>query len=281
MKTVKPVIVVGIVDKQPSVLRFAAREARLSGAGLQVVNAVGPAVEVAAVYPELGILQSLRDVGQHVLDDARKFVTDELDISDAEFILTDGVPTEVLMHAAADARMLVVGADDVPWYDRLLRAKVAGHLAMHARCPVVVVPEVEYPHAWGGGVVVTIDGTTSAQGPLRFAFEQADARHGVLHVLHAVPPGTLPSDVADLRANMSEVLAGWRDMFPDVVVMDEFAVGDPTDVVSRATNGAELVVVGRPHGRAMPFALLRPLAADVLRRANSPVAVVPADYRGM
>ena len=281
MNTVKPVVVVGIVDKQPSVLRFAAREARLAGARLQVVNAAGPAVEIAAVYPELGILKSLRDVGQHVLDDAREFVTDELDISDAEFILTDGIPTEVLMQAAAGARMMVLGADDVPWYDRLIRTKVAGHLAMHARCPVVVVPEVEYPHFMGGDVVVTIDGTSAADGPLRFAFEQADARYGVLHVLLAVPPATLPSDVADLRANMSEVLAGWREVFPDVVVMDAFAVGDPKDVVANATRGAELVVVGRPHGRAMPFALLRPLATDVLRRANCPVAVVPADYRGV
>lgn len=281
MKSVKPIVVVGVVDKQPSVLRFAAREARLAGARLQVVNAVGPAVEVAAVYPELGILKSLRDGGQHVLDDARKLVTDELDVAEAEFILADGIPTEVLMQAAAGARMLVVGADDVPWYNRLIRTRVAGHLAMHARCPVVVVPEVEYPHFMEGDVVVTVDGATSADGPLRFAFEQADARCGVLHVLHAVPPATLPSDVADLRANMSEVLAGWREAFPDVAVMDAFAVGDPKDVVARATRGAELVVVGRPHGREMPFALLRPLATDVLRKANCPVAVVPADYRGV
>ncbi|WP_332642233.1 universal stress protein [Aeromicrobium sp.] len=280
MKSVKPVVVVGIVDKQQSVLRFAARQARLVGAHLQIVNAAGPAVETAAVYPELGILKSLRDVGQHVLDDARKFLNDELDISDAEFTLADGIPTEVLKRVADGARMLVLGADDVPWYDRLIRTKVSGHVAMHARCPVVIVPEVAYPKSMEGDVVVTIDGDTSADGPLRFAFEQADARNGVLHVLHAVPPGTLPSDVADLRANMSEVLAGWRDAFPDVAVMDVFAVGDPKDVVARATSGAELVVVGRPHGRTMPFAISRPLASDVLRKANCPVAVVPADYRG-
>lgn len=281
MKSVKPVVVVGIVDKQPSVLRFAAREARLAGAHLQIVNATGPAVETAALYPELGILKSLRDVGQHVLDDVRKFLNDELDISDAEFILSDGIPTEVLKKAAVGARMLVLGADDVPWYDRLIRTRVSGHVAMHARCPVVIVPEVAYPKSMEGDVVVTIDGDTSADGPLRFAFEQADARNGVLHVLHAVPPGTLPSDVADLRANMSEVLAGWREAFPDVAVMDAFAVGDAKEVVARATNGAELVVVGRPHGRAMPFAISRPLALDVLRTANCPVAVVPADYRGV
>lgn len=281
MKFVKPVVVVGIVDKQQSVLRFAARQARLVGARLQIVNAAGPAVETAAYYPELGILKSLRDAGQHVLDDARNFLNDELDISDAEFTLSDGIPTEVLKRTADGARMLVLGADDVPWYDRLIRTKVSGHAAMHARCPVVIVPEVAYPKSMEGDVVVTIDGDTSADGPLRFAFQQADARDGVLHVLHAVPPGTLPSDVADLRANMSEVLAGWREAFPDVAVMDAFAVGDPKEVVARATNGAELVVVGRPHGRAMPFAISRPLALDVLRTANCPVAVVPADYRGV
>lgn len=281
MNTVKPAVVVGVVDKQPSVLRFAAQEARLAGAHLQIVNAAGPAVETAAVYPELGILKSLRDVGQHIVDDARKFLNDELGIADAEFTVSDGVATEVLSRASAGAQMLVLGADDVPWYDRLIRTKVAGHLAMHARCPVVIVPEVAYPNSMEGDVVVTIDGDTSADGPLRFAFEQADARQGVLHVLHAVPPATLPSDVADLRANMSEVLAGWCEVFPDVQVMDAFAVGDPKDVVARATSGAELVVVGRPRARVMPFAISRPLALDVLRAANCPVAVVPADYRGV
>jgi nucleotide-binding universal stress UspA family protein len=152
---------------------------------------------------------------------------------------------------------------------------------MHAPCPVVIVPEVAYPKSMEGEVVVTIDGDSSADGPLRFAFEQASARDGVLHVLHAVPPATMLSDIADLRANMSEVLAGWRDKFPDVAVMDAFAVGDPRDVVARATNGAELVVVGRPHGRVMPFAISRPLATAVVRRASCPVAVVPADYQGV
>jgi nucleotide-binding universal stress UspA family protein len=281
MKIVSPVVVVGIVDKQPSVLRFAAREARFAQARLKVIHAAGLAEATSDFYLGVDIAESLREAGQHVLDDARKFVNDELDMTDAEFILTDDGPLQAFEREAAGARMLVVGADDVPWYDRLIRTKVAGHLAMHARCPVVIVPEVAYPKSMEGDVVVTIDGDTSADGPLRFAFEQASARDGVLHVLHAVPPATQLSDVADLRANMSEVLAGWREAFPDVAVMDAFAVGDPKDVVARATSGAELVVVGRPHGRAMPFAISRPLAMDVLRTANCPVAVVPADYRGV
>ena len=41
------------------------------------------------------------------------------------------------------------------------------------------------------------------------AFEQADARGDVLHVLHAVPPATTRPDVEAIRANIGEVLAGY------------------------------------------------------------------------
>ncbi len=280
MTIVKPVVVVGIVDKQPSVLRFAARQAELSGAMLHVVHAASLSPIVADFGSGIDAVEATRVTGQSVLDDAWKFVQAELGNPPAEFILTSAGAIEALERACVGAHMLVVGADDVPWYARLLQSRVAGFLALHASCPVVVVPEVAYPGSMEGDVVVTLDGDSSANGPLRFGFEQASARDTVLHVLHTVPPATTASDVADLRANMSHVLAKWREVFPDVAVMDGVAVGHPKEIVARATSGAELVVLGRPHS-TMPFAISRPLATSVLRQANCAVAVVPGDYRGV
>ncbi len=280
METVRTVVV-GIADKQPSVLAFAAREARFAQASLHVVHAAGHSTQDGDFLAGVAVTESMLKAGQVILDDAKKFLEEEIGVDQpVEIELSSADPVESLAGAASDAAMLVLGADDVPWYDRMLRTRISGHLALSAPCPVVIVPEVQYAPAVEGEVVVTLDGDTSAEGPLRFAFEQASARDSVLHVLHAVPPATMAGDVADLRANLAEVLADWRAQYPEVEVLEVVIVGDPKEVVVRATNAAELVVVGRPHGRSMPLALSRPLAWHVVSRGNCPVAVVPSSYRG-
>jgi nucleotide-binding universal stress UspA family protein len=244
--TIKPVVV-GIGDKQPSALRFAVREARSSGSPLRVVHSVGMPAQAAEFYlgASVSMLDELRKDGQSVLDGARHHI-EELDPTLAvEYVLTELAPLEALEREASRARVLVVGADDVPWFDRLLRTKIAGYLARNAPCPVVVVPELEFPSGPGGEVVLTLDGDTSATGPLRMAFQEADARDCLLHVLHATPPGTLRADADASRANVAEV-----------------------------------VIVGRPHNHGMPLSLTRPLAMKILSTAQCPVAVVPADYQG-
>ncbi|RYY39485.1 MAG: universal stress protein, partial [Actinomycetales bacterium] len=58
-----------------------------------------------------------------------------------EYVLEPGEPLGVLEREALGASMVVVGSDHVPWFERLLRSRVAGTLALHSPCPVVVVPE--------------------------------------------------------------------------------------------------------------------------------------------
>ena len=277
MKDTAKTVVVGIADKQPSALRFAIREAVAMNATLRVVHAAGIPEEP---FAGVAVRREIESAARAVLDDAKQFVDDEAPGLDAEFVLAETIPVGALNRAAEGARLLVLGADDVSWYERLLRTRVAGHLALHAPCPVVVVPEVAYPNGSDGDVVVALDGGTSAAGPLRFGFEQADIRGGVLHVVHAVPPATLAADAVEIRANVAEVLAGWREEFPGVSVNDVVSIGDPRDVITRATATARLLIVGRPQNHTLPFALTRPLAMTVLRRANCPLAVVPSEYQG-
>ena len=272
-------VVVAIADKQPSALSFAVTEARSCGASLRVVYAYGVPPRASQAIPvEASIIEGLRRLGQSVLDDARQFV-DELGTGlDVEYVLSGHTPLDALSLEATKARCLVLGADDVPWYDRLLRTKVAGYLATHSSCPVIVVPELEFPTGPDGEVILTLDGVTPASGPLHFAFEEANARDSLLHVLHATPPGTLSSDAEASRANVSELIAEWRERYPDVAVLEANVVGDTVAVIDRATQSAELVVIGRPHSHVIPLALVRPVAVEVLRKAQCPVAVVPVSY---
>jgi nucleotide-binding universal stress UspA family protein len=270
-------VVAGIGDKQPTALRFAVREAHRKGSGLRVVHSAG--LPVRAVHGGAQLFDDLRDAGRQVLDDAQHFIDQEVTPVPVTYVLTADAPVAALESEASQASTLVIGADNISWPDRLLGGAIASHVALNAACPVVVVPERAYPTP-AGGVVIALDGDTAARGPLHFAFEQADARGDVLHVLHAVPPATTRPDVEAIRANIGEVLAGWADAFPDVRVLLSFPVDEADDVCTRATDRSELVVVGRPHRHALPFVLAQPLASEVLRHARGPVAVVPSDYRG-
>jgi len=282
MKVIGAHVVVGIGDKQPTALRFALLEARRTGASLRVVHSVGFPTETLEFVSGMGVVvETLQNAGQNVLDDAKDFIDQEVTTVSVDYVLTDLAPIAALEAEAQTARALVLGTDEISWPDRLLGGSISEYLGGHAACPVIVVPERAYPTHLSGGVCVAIDGDTSAAGPLRFAFEQADARDNSLHVLHATPPGTQSEDVEAIRANVAEVLAGWSDAYPDVRVLLNFPMDDPEEACVRATEHAELVVVGRPHGRTVPFSLARPLASRVIRQAHCPVAIVPSDYRGV
>ena len=274
-------VVVGIGDKQPTALRFALREAHRNGTGVRVVHSAGLPAQSVATQAGVEIFDAIRAAGKKVLDDAQHFVEQEVTPVPVTYVLTALAPIGALEAEAHAASTVVIGADDISWPDRLLGGAIASHVALHAVCPVVVVPERAYPTSLSGGVVIALDGDTPATGPLQFAFGQAHARGDVLHVLHAIPPGTTTSDAEMLRANIGEVLAGWSDTYPDVRVLLSFPIDEADDACLRATERSELVVVGRPHRHALPLALARPLAAEVLRHARCPVAVVPAEYRGI
>lgn len=280
MNAVNRPVVIGLADRQPWVLRCAVAEACATQSPLWIMHSTGLPPQMSDSYVEPLVLDDLQAAGQEILDDARRIVEEQAPGLDVEYVLTSVPPLQALESAADEARVMFLGADDVPWFDRLLRTAVAGQLARHAPCPVVVVPEQARSHQAEGDIVLTLDGDTPAEGPIHFAFEEASAHDRVLHVLHATPPGTPPSDLQEIRANIAEVFAVWRERYPDVTVLDAFTVGEPAAVVLRATERAALVVVGRPHGRLKSFAVSRPLASEVLRGSHSPVAVVPVSYPG-
>lgn len=274
----KPVVV-GIVDKQPSALAVAIRQATATESPLWVIHSVGVPTQAAEFYAGYEVIEDLRRTGQGVLDEARDYIVREAPGLKVEYLLSTEEPHHAIEHASADARLIVLGSDDVPWYERLLRTKVAGHLALHAPCPVIVVPEHVGTDTYWGDIVVTLGGDTTADGPMLFAMEQASAHHASLHVLHAIEPGTAPDESDRARSKITEILAGWRARFPDVKVFEVYGRELPEEAVLRATESAALVIVGRPH-HPTPLSLSRPFASDILKRAHCPVAVVADSYQG-
>lgn len=137
----EPKVVVG-VDGSPSsygALRWAVRYAGLVGAGT---------VDAVAVWELPGLYGwSAPAVDMDVDEDEarqrmRKELTDVLGAEAAGSVRTHvvhGNPADVLLRAAEDAEVLVVGSRGRGGFARALLGSVSQHVSQHARCPVVIV----------------------------------------------------------------------------------------------------------------------------------------------
>jgi nucleotide-binding universal stress UspA family protein len=135
-------IIVGIDGSQASreALRWAAQEARLRQASLQVVMAwhtpyvTGYPYVAGAFDPALFEREARKTLDELV---------DELDtvgIPEVERVLGMGDAAVLLLTASKDADLLVVGSRGLGGFAGLMLGSVGHHLAHHATCPLVIVP---------------------------------------------------------------------------------------------------------------------------------------------
>jgi nucleotide-binding universal stress UspA family protein len=121
-------------------LQWAAREAKLRGAHLSVIYAF--------TLPHLGGGQTLStEVITRVRRDAQDLIENEIDALgetaaglDVSCAAAEGAPAQVLLDAAAEAELLVVGSRGRGGFAALLLGSVSQQCTHHASCPVVVVP---------------------------------------------------------------------------------------------------------------------------------------------
>lgn len=273
-------LVVGVDGENFAAAHYALDEARSRGCGVRIVHAYRlPVPAVPGLLIDDQAIEQAQAAAQGVIDLFGLQVDAEGADVPVEYRLGYASPTELLLEEAKTARALILGTDDVGWFDHLLLGDVSSWLSSRTACPVVVVPaKWSAPDPRGGDVVVTLEGTSSAQGPLAYAFEQADRTGQSLHVLHVSPPGTREDDDNERRVNLAEILAGWSESFPDVEVFTTIISGKVDDSILRETCLASLVVVGRTNRHGFPFSLARPTAVAVIKQAQCPVAIVPSDH---
>jgi nucleotide-binding universal stress UspA family protein len=199
----------------------------------------------------------------------------------------DGDPVPVLLTESQHARILVLGSRRRDALDATLLGSVSGGVAARASCPTVVLRGPAGRADEGAAVVVGVDGGEEAQTLLQFAFDHA-SRHGtplraVLCWHHDMlatmmwrgePPAPIRAEVW-----LSEILAGWREKYPDVAVHSGVIREHPATGLVTESSAAQLLVVGS-HGRhALAGALLGSVSQAVLHHATCPVAVVPTRIR--
>jgi nucleotide-binding universal stress UspA family protein len=139
-----PKVVVGIDGSRGSdeALRFAAEEALLRGATLEVVSVWDPATAVSfggPFVPSFDLHEEVARQAQTLLDETLARVALDPGLTVVKRVLS-GHPADVLVAEAAEADLLVVGSRGHGGFASLLLGSVGQQVAHHARCPVIVGP---------------------------------------------------------------------------------------------------------------------------------------------
>ncbi|MEE1751344.1 universal stress protein [Streptomyces sp. SP18CS02] len=135
-------IVVGVDGSEPSLkaLRWAARQAALTGATLEVVTGWEyPATGWAGAAPGWPPDFDPETIARQTLDEAVAAGLDEATAAAVERVVVAGHPAQALVDRAAGADLLVVGDRGYSGFKAAVLGSVGLHVTQHAPCPVVVV----------------------------------------------------------------------------------------------------------------------------------------------
>ena len=139
----------------------------------------------------------------------------------------------------------------------------------------------------GPVLVVGIDGSHSARHAALWAAREAVRRHAALNLVFAYslpaagysgydpyPADMLATMLDDGHAVLDEIAAAVHAAHPGLDVTIDVVHGDPAAALRRAADGAVLTVLGGHH-RSRVATALGSLAAKLVARNPSPVAVIP------
>jgi nucleotide-binding universal stress UspA family protein len=240
-------------------IRWAADEAAERGAELRLVTAVP-----RRAVPEHHLRASARDR----LTRAAKEATARRPGLGISTEVVGGPPADVLRGAAADADLLVVGADEGSFAEAIV-GSVPGALLTISPCPLGVVPLAELAARDGAPVLVAVDG--AARAALAYAFAAAERSGRALVVLRCLPPSR-PREPAD-REHASAAVAGFDARYPGVAMTQALVAGEPADVLTARSRRAALLVLGsRGHGRLASDAF-GSVSRALIHRSGCPVVV--------
>ncbi|MGW2705408.1 universal stress protein [Streptomyces sp. NPDC001340] len=139
----------------------------------------------------------------------------------------------------------------------------------------------------GPRVVVGVDGSTSSYAALRWAVRYAGLVGGTVDAVAvwelaglygwSAPAVDLDVDEDDARQRMRQELTDVLGADAAGVVRTHVVHGNPADVLLRAAEGAEVLLVGSRGRGGFARALLGSVGQHVSQHANCPVVIVRPD----
>jgi nucleotide-binding universal stress UspA family protein len=272
---IKTRIVVG-VDGSPgstAALRWAAAEARRRQTDLRVLTAYHRQISgktFTTGLPAPPIADDKRaDIVHAAVSHARSLAPD----IEVRGVAMPGYAAPVLLHAAEEAALLVVGDRRGGGLPGRPSGSVGTQVASHARSSVVVVRG--RADADTGPVVAACDDGPAATTIIGRAFEEAARRGAPLLVVATGAGGRPPGGAAAEEVPGTDIdsqLEVWREKYPEVEVRREVVTGRPDKALVERSQQAQLVVMG-PCGHGPEPTLLDAVCVRVLQNADCPVLV--------
>jgi len=278
-------VIVGVDDPQSSsaAIDWAADEARLRRLRLHLVHGRPWHGQSGSVTLADQLVRSANEEALQALAAKAASQYPGLEVTSG---LVEVPAREALVDLGTEAALLVLGSRGTGGFPGLLVGSTSLHVAARAVCPVVVVPVAP---GRDGGVAVGVHGREPCDELLAFAFQEAQRRALPLRVVHAwsspltVAPGHALASVheegraaAEQARLLAEVLAGWRQNYPEVAVTEDIVRSGAARRLVEVSSAQQLLVVGRhghPHG---PVGRLGSVGQAVVHHAHCPVAVLPA-----
>jgi len=223
------------------------------------------------VWPDLEI----KDAVRKMLDETLTAAMPSHPGVRAKVSIVNGTAALALIDRSAGAGMIVLGSHGHSAVSGLL-GSVSVAVTAHAHCPVVVIRDAGIS---SGPVVVGVDGSPSADATLGFAIEEAAVREAPLHVIRAWPPAAggppAPDDAgAQEQRAFEDLIAVWQQKYPAVPVSAEVVAEHPAAALTRASQAAQLLVVGTRGRGIVRGLLLGSVSQHLLRHSACAVAVV-------
>lgn len=193
-----------------------------------------------------------------------------------------GSPSGLLVDASHAADTVVVGAHGAGWLHDMALGSVSLAVAAHAASPVAVVHAPADAERLRSGIVVGVDDAPQAQQALEYAFARAAEREAEITAVHTwwmdtlvAPPLMAAWEDVDRAEGqlLRDTLAPWQERYPDVTVRWVLVQGHPATSLVRASESAELLVVGSRGRGGFASLLLGSVSRSVLHRASCPVVV--------
>jgi len=282
-------IIVGVDGSEGSndAVSLASSLAGITGAELMLVN-----VFPYELHPNRAANPAFKEYLKRDSEDLLAGLLRELGVEGTEVRSVPNPSPAHGLHALAeaeDAALIVVGSTHTGRAGRVLPGSTGERLLHGAPCPVAVAPK-GYAQRSGqehGLVGCGYDGTQSARRALDAARSIASATGSRLRVIRGfkpvpfdIPPGSvatggLSSYNDDLRDRAAEELDAAVAKIEPAGAEPQLVVGDPGDVLVKATEGLDLLMMGSRGYGPLHAVLVGGVAGRVVREAACPVIVFP------
>lgn len=206
-------------------------------------------------------------------------------------VVVHGEAGVVLVEAAGDAELLVVGTRGRGPVRANVIGSVARHCADHTPVPLVIVPHRDalVPTGPSERIVVGVDGSENSTAALRWAVKNAAPGSNVTAISAWQTPvdgpilyGVNRFDLRALRAAAEATVNEAADKVCAELGIDatritrEIAEGDPRWVLLSRSEVADLLVLGQRGRTGLPHFFLGSTTTALVHRPHCPTAVIPS-----